>query len=570
MSNILLNSGNNTLSYNGTNYVINGEDCTFPVTLTNNTDSIAILNFETDIQTTNQLTFFIIYSNNITINGNNNKVELINVMEYSGLCQNGTSDSEGKSNVIVKNVNVISTGSALSSQNGWICQSYFSKNASECQINNCSSDGPISELGGGIVGSYANYGSSSTLSIENCFSTGIINSRGGGIVGSYANSGSSGTLSIQNCCSTGIINIYGGGILGSNANDGSSGTIIIKNCYSTGIINQSGGGIYGFFANNAASGNCIALCCYSKGNIVGTNSGGIYSSQTNNASENIDSHCVAVNCYSTGDISGAQTGGIFGYGANYAGHGYCKAVNCYSTGAITGTNSGGVFGLGANNSASGYCEASYCYTSGSGTSNGIFSAADANGNDNLDNDAIIGTYNYSEANHMSSGWNDSHATYSVGNQYSLLMSIDSIDIWLKPNISEINIPFLLLAFNDSLYSDTYQATINIGSITTLSISNSDAGVWYTNDNSVIVSNNEATIGQLTSENSGTYNIYVINGSGDSILTIYGYNINKFELTVRTNNNINTNNNMNNSVLFKLINTKNKKYIRRIKNTIIKL
>lgn len=76
---------------------------------------------------------------------------------------------------------------------------------------------------------------------------------------------------------------------------------------------------------------------------------------------------------------------------------------------------------------------------------------------------------------------------------------------------------------------------------------------------MIVSNN----GQLTSTTTGTKTAYIINGFGEQIANMYGYNINYFTLVVQNNKN----NNNSGSVLFNLVNTNNKKYLKRLKKYI---
>jgi len=213
--------------------------------------------------------YFIMGTSNITIDGQNNILEINNISYYYGLVQNGTSDLNGMNNIIIKNLGVSAIGSSsLNDDAGWIGQQYFNKGAIGCIVNTCYSTGAISgTYAGGICG----YGSSGTVS--NCYSTGAISG------------------------------MYAGGICG----DGSSGTV--TNCYSTGAISGAySGGIYGYYSSGTATN------CYSTGAISGTQAGGIFGPSSSGA---------ATNCYSSGTITGSSAGGI--YGSDSIG----TATNCY-------------------------------------------------------------------------------------------------------------------------------------------------------------------------------------------------------------------------------------------------
>jgi len=255
--------------------------------------------------------YFIMGSSNITIDGQNNIVEINGVTGYPGLVQNGASSTNGYNNIKIKNLGVTATNSSTLANyaGGWIGQTYMNKGVgTTCQVTNCYSSGDISGNGsGGIFGSY------SSGTATNCYSSGAINAdNAGGIFGMY-----SGGIS-TNCYSTGAIGYYGGGIFGRF----SSGTA--TNCYSIGPISgQYSGGI---FSSDSAG---TATNCYSSGTISGQYAGGIFGPGSSG---------TATNCYSTGDISGTQAGGIFGASSSSSG----TATNCYSSGTIS-VNSGGIF-----------------------------------------------------------------------------------------------------------------------------------------------------------------------------------------------------------------------------------
>jgi hypothetical protein len=266
--------------------------------------------------------------------------------------------------------------------------------------------------------------------------------------------------------------------------------------------------------------------------------------------------CFALNCYSNGQITGTFAGGIFGASANYNSINedtICLATNCYSTGSRSNNTAGGIFGNGPNGGDNhiGIVLANNCYSSGSGNNNGIFD--DSFGSDNPNENNVKGEQNSSD----SGEWNNSNAIYTQSHLFGLVMSVDNIIIYLIPNEDETNIPFLLLSFNKSLYSNVYIANTIVGQYTSLTLSENLGNSWFSNNNIITVSYD----GQLTSYNRGTKTAYIINGFGEGIINIYGYNINYFTLNI-----VNNNSNQN-SILLKLVNTNNKKYLKRLKKYI---
>ena len=285
----------------------------FPATIVN-TDTANTLNvrFENNLIMSSTSHYFIMGSQNITIDGQNNTVNVSNVPNYPGLVQNGTSGLDGKDNIIIQNLGItLSPSTTLANEAGWVGQQYMNKNSTGCQVNNCYSTGAISrQYSGGI------FGYSSTGAATNCYSSGAIS-------GTYAGGifGGSSTGTATNCYSKGAISGQGvGGIFGY----GSSGTA--TNCYSIEAISgQWSGGIFG------ASGRGTATNCYSSGAINGIYAGGIFG---------ISSTGTAINCYSTGAISGTDAGGIFGHQSLST----ARAINCYSTGAISSQFARAIFG----------------------------------------------------------------------------------------------------------------------------------------------------------------------------------------------------------------------------------
>jgi hypothetical protein len=269
-----------------------------------NTDALSTLtvSFTTDLTISNTPLggpgtngYFIIGSEKIILDGGNKTITINGVDTYPGLVLNGTSSSNGYSNITIQNINVsTSNGSTIAFQKGWICWDYFGKASSNNQVTNCSSSGAISnQYSGGIFG----FGSSG--SAVNCYSSGVISGLASGGIFGFGSSGSA-----VNCYSSGIIsNAYTGGIFSY----GSSGSAV--NCYSSGVINgYSSGGIFAYGSSGSA------VNCYSLGAISGTESGGIFGSYSTG---------TATNCYSSGAISGTNSGGIFAFNSTGT------ATNCY-------------------------------------------------------------------------------------------------------------------------------------------------------------------------------------------------------------------------------------------------
>jgi hypothetical protein len=326
----------------------------WPATVTNTTPTSYLkVYFTTDITLTGGADrFFICGSDyiqfgNTTLNTNGTRPKfIINfVSDYPGLVRNGTSSTNGKNDIAIVNIIVSTTTGAIATGGGWIGQQYFSKGATNNIIVNCSSDGPISSTGGGIVGSNA-VDITGELIINSCSSSGLIGLQAGGIIGpvGYTNVGS---VTISNSFSTGDIGANAGGIC--------SGYINVINCYSTGNITGAGGG--GIFSNG--SGN-TATNCYSLGTITASQAGGICGQGGN--------RCNVNNCYSSGDIN--NNGGGGGINGRFTGN---KATNCYTSGSLTGSvsNGGGIRSFATIDGSTNYSE-------GHNGNSGTWSSTNAN------------------------------------------------------------------------------------------------------------------------------------------------------------------------------------------------
>jgi hypothetical protein len=251
----------------------------FPIIFKNTTTTSEILTVSINSELIiNEKFYFICGSSNITINGQNYKITYSKTTGgsiFNGLVQNGTESKNGFSNVRIENIKLEpELYSILNNGQGWICQSYFSRGASNNAIFNCTSgiNALISNASGGICGSYAcSYGGN--LTISNCGSSGVIGYflngfeyvNAGGICGSYA-AYYSGILTITKCYSSGHMNAQrSSGIVGFYSCH-EFGKVDITNCYSTGDMNEhSCCGIAAVTPNNP---RLSITNCYSRG-IIG-------------------------------------------------------------------------------------------------------------------------------------------------------------------------------------------------------------------------------------------------------------------------------------------------------------
>jgi len=334
----------------GTQYKINNgsyNNLSLPVTIVNTNTSYTLkVLFENNIVIDSNIWYMICGSHNIqfgseSLNSDGSRPILTvdTVLNYPGFINNGSNSAEGFDNIKIYNLQITTSGgSTLQSDGGWFGQSYFGRLKINNYIINCSSDGPIIDAGGGIIGGYA--GEAGTLYIFGCSSSGNTGQYSGGIIGFYA---------------------------GQNA-----GSITCEYCWSEGSIGIDSGGIIGYYPGYSG-GFTYANYCYSLG-YIGTNAGGIYGAY---AGENIARN-YATGCYSTGNIN-TDGGGIFGSNAGVGG-GTVSAINCYSNGVIT-TTGNGIYGT---NNISG--TETNCYSS-----NGSWNSTTANLNLTGVPTSVVGT-----------------------------------------------------------------------------------------------------------------------------------------------------------------------------------
>ncbi len=518
---------------------------TWPITISGGSSSSpVVVTFGDDLTFKNSTNyFFIIGSDYVTIDGGFNNVNINNVLGYLGLVQNGYTDlsaklHDGFSNITIKNINILSTTSVLNADfsfaGGWVCQPFWATNATNCLVDNCSSNGPIHANCGGIVGG------SSSGKVTNSYSTGYIGydplgpSRGnsGGIYGIGANK-----AIVENCYSTGIIDFHCGGIIGEN-----SFSSTVTKCYSTGEIKgEYAGGIIGTNPNNngsSSSGNTTVTECFSTGNITSYGGGGIVGGSAVGT--------ITINyCYSTGNISGTRAGGILGdnYNIYYTNSLNCTINSCYSTGII-GTTCGGIIGSFVYNPSQtiiAVINANNCYTIGKFTnadgSGGLFAKGTpqfGSGGSGFLSAPWGSTGSFASGNNI---WNDSEASNTLLNSPvydSLNNLISQGSEYTDINLSNTTTPFKLTKFNSFIYVPTTDTTTNTSYtkspttiFSTYNIISVQKGTTINPTNTSVSINPTTGVLTFSSLTIGTYTVNVIGYKTDQL---GGYQINNFTLT----------------------------------------
>ena len=283
-----INANNSISILSSTQYIVDGGSIQtftlYPFSINQNPGQSGPLtvSFLSNIIYTDIKNYFICGTSNIVFDGQGNNISISGVSEYQGLILNGTTQSNGKDNITLKNIIISSqNNSTLSYDAGWLCEVYFGKGAINNLINNCYSNGTIKAGCGGICGGYT-AANSGQVNISSCYSIGSINS-GGGICGEYTGA-NSGEVNISNCYSIGTIE-GGGGICGAYTG-ANSGLVNITDCYSAGSINNGGGICDEYTGIN--SGRVNITNCYSIGSIQG--GGGI-------CDGSISGTVIITNCY---------------------------------------------------------------------------------------------------------------------------------------------------------------------------------------------------------------------------------------------------------------------------------
>lgn len=275
--------------------------------------------FTTDITITNDYAYFYAISDGIQFgsetlkpDGSKYTITIDEITDFQGFIHPQTYSNIYVYNLYVKAIN----GSTLMTDNGWIGPYRYGNGGTNNYIIGCSSDGPIADDCGGIVGSESVSNNNSSLYIIGCSTSGTIGAGAGGIVGRTSGT-NTGSLTIRYCSSSGTIGPGAGGIVGSYC--GQTGECLVERCYSTGTIGVEAGGIFGPNAGAGGEGDSAARAnfCYSRGNIA-PDGGGIFGYSAASSSGT----AIADQCYSSGVI-GPSAGGIFGYDSDGT------TINCY-------------------------------------------------------------------------------------------------------------------------------------------------------------------------------------------------------------------------------------------------
>jgi hypothetical protein len=334
-------------SINGVNQTITSWPYTIPANTT--------ITFITAFYFLSTSQYFIIGGNNITIDANNIPCYVYNCTNYNGLIQNGTSTTNGYSNITIQNFNIQTSGSTINSNGSWLCQTYFGRNASNITVKYCynaTGDSITATNSSSLFGSYC-----SNMNVYYCYNTGSITvssvnlSNTGGLFGPYCSN-----INAYYCYNTGKIGNggsqqYMGGLFGSYCNN-----INAYYCYNTGTMSSSSyiSGMFGSYCYNI---NAYYCYCASSSNstdtlLIQNYSGGLF-----------NYYCTNINayyCYFNNLTGGLPTdsGGIIGY---YGCSG--NLYNCYSYGfGQSGINSGSLCGRYSSATAT-----NCCYNGSAGT-----------------------------------------------------------------------------------------------------------------------------------------------------------------------------------------------------------
>jgi hypothetical protein len=300
------------------------EISSFPIGIINTnaedpTEYILPVRFTTDLTITNANQYFILNTDGIELgsktvksDGTKYTITIDGVADYPGFLANQNNSYTYVYNVHVRAINGSTLYSVAGTAAGWVGGWSYGTGGGVNYITACSSDGPIPENCGGIVGSDA--GAGGQLGITGCTSSGTIGNNGGGIAGRKAGT-NAGQIEIRRCSSTGTIGNDAGGIVGVSS--GEDGDCRVFRSFSTGTIGAYGGGIYGSSAG--VNGFAQASMCYSRGTIE-AEGGGIYAPDSATGTGQAE----AEDCYSSGTV-GTSGSGIFGTTTGTA-----LTINCYA------------------------------------------------------------------------------------------------------------------------------------------------------------------------------------------------------------------------------------------------
>ncbi len=493
------NSGTNEWSLDQTNW----NPLYFPCGLQNTNTSAGIFTIEflTNITLTTLNDYFVCFSSDIQIgstslqtNGLRAQIS-VNVTNFEGLIENGSSGGNGYDNIRIYNLIVDGAGGTQQIGAGWFGKQYFGKGTTNNFVVHCSSYGDIH--GGGILGRYAEH-----TTLKSCSSYGeIVEATAGGIVGAEVTE-----ITIDSCWSEGAISANGcGGMAGSNTY-----SLTITKCYSTGVISGANAG--GILGSNGGLTEATISNCYATGAITGGNAGGICGSIGTSS----DTHTLSItNCYTTGNLNntGSNYNGcilgfliVFGSGAVNITIG-----NCYTTGTVV--------------LAKGYVIANLT------TINGISSGATT----------YVLSGNYSEAGSAggaAGSWDSTHAASTLTNVPSSEPGVGTS--WVSTGTSqpyELNsfgiTPYQIQTISGTSLVQSYSQTVQKGSSSVPSILPDASGNAFailgitggdsSSYTSITISAQTGVISTTSSTASGVYTVTVRSAGS--------YNITTFLLTV---------------------------------------
>lgn len=204
----------------------------------------------------------------IVYDGDYHTITISGQLNFPGLFGN-------TANAAISNLFIVANSSTTADNAGWLAGDDIGSTFTNIVVN-----GPISNYGGGIVGSTVD-----GTTIAGSVSIGTIGLYGGGLVGNL-----SVDVTIDKSFTTGAIDLYGGGLIGSNATN-----FTVTKSFSTGTIAMYGGGIVG-----SGSVGGVVSNSYSTGNI-GNYGSGIIRPSTGG---------IVSNSYTTGVPAGSYANAI--------------------------------------------------------------------------------------------------------------------------------------------------------------------------------------------------------------------------------------------------------------------
>jgi hypothetical protein len=248
------------------------DDACWPILINGGTSAAPVtVKLAEDIVLTGPNRYFIIGSDYVNFDGADKNVTIKDINNYPGLFNNGDSSNNGFSNVNITNVNVKADNSTLIDGSGWVVQQNFAKAATNVVIDNCSSNGNLTNFANaGIAGS--------NLAIN-----------GGEVI-------------VRNCHASGNIYAASHGLISNDC--GNNGYVLIENCYTTGnILSQNSAGLVGqICASN--NGTVKINNCFTTGNISGTNCQGLVASGIGSSSSaNSTGGLYITNSYTLGNVT---------------------------------------------------------------------------------------------------------------------------------------------------------------------------------------------------------------------------------------------------------------------------